>query len=90
MPGKSGDLGSRALNGLVGAGAAYCVRKLMIAAWKKVKGSEPPTNPEDPQVALGEAMAWAVLVGAAVAVARIAAIRAIGRRAERSITSGTG
>ncbi|HXP19224.1 MAG TPA: DUF4235 domain-containing protein [Streptosporangiaceae bacterium] len=85
MPGKRGDIGSRAINGLVGAGAAYCMRKVMAFAWKKVTGKEPPGNPEDPQVALGEAIAWALTVGAAVAVARIMAIRAAGRPGERRL-----
>jgi hypothetical protein len=85
MPGKRGDFGSRAINGLVGAGAAYCVRKIMVFAWKKVTGREPPSNPEDPQVALGEAMGWALTLGAAIAVARIFALRAVGRQAERRL-----
>lgn len=90
MPGKSGDLGSRAVNGLVGAGVAFGVRKVLRLAWMKAKGTEPPSNPEDPDAALGEAIVWAVLLGAAVAVARILAIRAIGRQAVRSITGGKG
>jgi Protein of unknown function (DUF4235) len=89
MPGKSGDLGSRMVNGLVGAGAAFGVRKVLGMAWKKARGTEPPSNPEDPNAALGEAIVWAVLVGVAVAVARILAIRTIGRQAARSITGGT-
>jgi Protein of unknown function (DUF4235) len=85
MPGRRGDFGSRAVNGLVGAGAAFCMRKVMIFAWKKATGREPPSNPEDPQVALGEAMAWALILGAGVAAARIVAIRAAGRQAERRL-----
>jgi hypothetical protein len=75
MPGKRGDIGSRAVNGLVGGAAAYGMRKVMAFAWKKVTGREPPSNPEDPRVDLGEALAWALIVGAAVAAARIIAIR---------------
>jgi Protein of unknown function (DUF4235) len=90
MPAKSGDLGSRVVNGLVGAGAAFAVRKVMSMAWKKARGSEPPGNPEDPEVALGEAIVWAVLVGAAIAIARIIAIRIIGPHARRSIASRSG
>ena len=85
MRGKGGSFGSRAVNGLVGAGAAFCTRKLMTFAWKRITGREPPSNPEDPQADLGEAVAWALALGAAVALARILAIRAAGRQADRSI-----
>jgi Protein of unknown function (DUF4235) len=87
MPGKRGDFGSRAVYGLVGAGAAYCMRKVMAFGWKKVTGREPPTNPEDPQADLGEALAWALIVGAAVAAARIVAIRAAGQRIAPGISA---
>jgi hypothetical protein len=81
MAGKQpGSAASRAASALVGAGAAFAVRKLLIVGWKTVTGKEPPEHPEDPQVALGEALIWGVMMGAAVGAARLLAIRATTRR----------
>jgi hypothetical protein len=81
-PGKS-STGSRVMSALVGAGAAFAARKLLIFGWTKITGKEPPEHPEDPQVALGEAVIWGVLVGAGISTARMLAVRAtVGRHAE--------
>jgi len=80
MSGKLGDLGSRTVSGLVGAAAAFAARKAIVLAWKRITGKEPPAHPEDPQVALGEALGWALLVGAGVSTARMLATRAASRR----------
>jgi hypothetical protein len=61
--------------------AAFLARKALIFGWTKVTGKEPPTNPEDPQETLVEALGWSVLVGITVAVVRVLAIRAVARRA---------
>lgn len=75
MPGKGGDYGGKAINALAGAAAAYCARKAIAFAWTKATGKQPPDKAEDPQVAMGEAVAWALVVGAGVAVARAVAVR---------------
>jgi len=81
MSGKQrGSAASRAVSALVGAGAAFAARKLLIFGWKTVTGKEPPEHPEDPQVALSEALIWGVVLGAAVAAARLLATRAAARR----------
>lgn len=61
--------------------AAFVARKLLIITWTKITGKKPPTNPEDPQVALAEALGWSVLVGITVAAVRVLAIRAVSRTA---------
>ncbi len=71
---------SRAVSALVGAGAAFAVRKLLTLGWKTVTGKEPPEHPEDPQVALTEALIWGVTLGAAVGAARLLATRITTRR----------
>ena len=53
----------------------------VTVAWTKATGKKPPTNPEDPQVALTEALSWSVLTGITVAAVRLLAIRAVARRA---------
>jgi Protein of unknown function (DUF4235) len=67
--------GNRAVTALVGFGATFAARKVIQFAWKKITGKEPP-EPEDPQVALGEALAWAVAMAVGVQVARMLAVRA--------------
>jgi len=74
------DFSTRVVNGLATMSAAFLARKALIAGWTKVTGKEPPTNPEDPQVALPEAIGWSVLVGITVAIVRVLAIRAVSRR----------
>jgi hypothetical protein len=76
MAGKHASLGSRVVTALVGAAAGYCARKLIFFAWKRVTGKEPPEHPEDPEVALTEALVWGVLLGAGVQAARLLATRA--------------
>lgn len=81
MAGKQrGSAASRAVSALVGAGAAFATRKLLTIGWKAVTGKAPPEHPEDPQVALGEALIWGVALGAAVAAARLIATRATTRK----------
>jgi Protein of unknown function (DUF4235) len=62
--------------GLAALGATFVARKLLAFAWTKVTGKEPPTNPEDPQVALPEALSWSMLVGVVLGGTRVLAIRA--------------
>jgi len=81
MSGKQrGSAASRAVSALVAAGAAFAVRKLLTVGWKTVTGKEPPEHPEDPEVALSEALIWGVVLGAAVGAARLLATRATTRR----------
>jgi len=74
MAGKANG-GNKAVTALVGFGAAFAARKVIQFAWKKITGKEPP-EPEDPQVALAEALAWAVAMAVGVQVARMLAVRA--------------
>lgn len=86
MPRKGGDYGSKAVNALAGAAAAFVMRKAIGFAWTKATGRKPPEKAEDPQVALGEAVVWAVLLGAGVAAARVLAIRLATRQSQRHLT----
>jgi len=74
------EIGTRVFNGLTTMAAGFVARKLITFAWTKVTGKEPPTNPEDPRVALIEALSWSVLTGVTVAAFRLLAIRAVARR----------
>lgn len=80
MSAKQGDTGSRAVKALAGMGAAFVARKVIILAGKKLTGKEPPEHPEDPQVALREALVWGVVIAAGVHTARLLATRAATKR----------
>jgi hypothetical protein len=83
MPGK-GDMGSKAVTALAGAAAAFVARKAIVLAWTKVTGKQPPDAADEAQVAtIGEAVAWALVVGAGVGVARVLATRLTSRHAGR-------
>lgn len=69
------------------AGAVFVARKLATAAWTRATGKVPPTDPADPAVRLGEAAAWAVVVGVTVEMARLFAGRATARRPDSPPTA---
>jgi Protein of unknown function (DUF4235) len=81
MAGKDrDDISTRIVQGLTTMSAAFAARKLLIFAWTKATGKKPPTDPEDPRVALAEALGWSMLVGITVGAVRVLAIRAVSRR----------
>lgn len=57
---------------LLGAAVA---KKAVNTTWKAATGKEPPANPADPDVDLWEAVAWAVVSGTLIALARMLAAR---------------
>ena len=73
------DAGTRALKMMTTMAAAFVARKIVTFGWTKVTGKEPPKNPEDPGVALVEALTWSVVTGVAVAAVRLLAIRVVAR-----------
>lgn len=56
-------------------GAAMVARKTLNTSWKAATGKAPPANPADPDVAMREAVAWAVASGAMIQMARMLASR---------------
>jgi hypothetical protein len=89
MADKRGDLGSKIIGGLAAMAAAYAARKLITVAWTRATGKEPPVHPEDPQVALPEALSWAVITGVGVEAARLIATRATARRLHAGTEEGS-
>lgn len=55
--------------------AAAAAQKALSAGWKLATGDDPPTIPEDPDTSWTEAIAWAVLSGAVLGLARLIATR---------------
>jgi hypothetical protein len=55
--------------------AAEVAQRGLSTAWRLVTGDDPPTIPEDQETSWNEAVAWAVLSGAVIGVARLVATR---------------
>ena len=87
MPGKGTDYVGKAINAMAGAAAAWIARKAIVFAWTKVTGKEPPEAAEDRKVAIGEAVAWAVVTGAGVGVAKVLAVRLASRQSGRELAA---
>lgn len=60
---------------LSAVGAAAVARKVLDRGWRTATGKTPPDNPADPDTQIGEAVAWAVVTGSVVAMARMLAQR---------------
>jgi hypothetical protein len=65
-------------------GAAALTRKALDSSWKVATGKKPPENPADPDIDLWEAVTWAVVTGAFVALARMLAQRRAASYYQRS------
>jgi hypothetical protein len=71
--------------------AGIAMRKAVETAWEKGTGRPPPRNPESPETTWAEAIAWAMLSGVTVAMARLLATRkaaAYWRRSTGSLPPG--
>ena len=75
MAGEREPRSSRILKAPAAALAAVAVHRGLHVGWELVTGKKPPAAPEDQQVPLGQAAAWAALLGAAVPGARMIAGR---------------
>src|SRR5205823_8118844 len=80
----SGKLGYKLMATFASVVGAVAARKVLRVAWKTSTGKQPPANPEHPEVTWGEAISWAVLSGAVVGVARMAAQRKVASSWHRS------
>lgn len=77
---KSADLTARIIGGAASFAAGFAARKLIEFGWKKITGKEPPTEPESPEVAILEAVSWAVVTGIGMEVSRLLATRLVAKR----------
>jgi len=84
MAKDDGATGYKVLGALAAAAGAFAARKLITVIWKKVTGKEPPDKPENLDHSISEALAWAVLSGTAVGVARVLAQRKVASTWQRA------
>ena len=80
MAGDSSDgRASQTLKHAAGMAAAAGAYKALQLAWKRVTGNEAPLGPDDEQAPLSRAVAWTLVMGAAITTARMIAIRYLSR-----------
>jgi hypothetical protein len=84
MSDKRGDGVSKAVGTFAALAAGMGTRKLVKFGWKRVTGKEPPSDPQDPRVGIGEALSWAIVLGVTMETARLLAQRTVTRRMRRS------
>jgi Protein of unknown function (DUF4235) len=58
-----------------GMAAAAGAFKGLQLVWTQISGQEPPLGPDDQEAPLGRAIAWTLVMGAAITTARMIAIR---------------
>jgi subtilisin family serine protease len=59
--------------------AAVVAQRALTTGWRAATGHNPPGLPESPQTRLGEAIAYALIAGAVLNVARVIATRQAAR-----------
>ncbi|MEV0994866.1 DUF4235 domain-containing protein [Nonomuraea sp. NPDC050202] len=74
------DIAWRVVGGLVGLVTAWAARKILGFAWKKATGKEPPIDTDSPEVSMGEAIGYAVVMGVGMSVAQIVVNRTAKKR----------
>lgn len=70
-----GNLGWKILAAGAAMGASIVAHKVTDGTWKFVSGGDSPANPEDPDIDIKEAVAFALLSGAIIGLSRMMANR---------------
>jgi hypothetical protein len=70
MAAKNNQLAWRAVAMGAGLVTAAVTKKALGSAWQRTTGSPPPGSPEHPEVGLATAVAWSLLAGAVIGVAK--------------------
>ena len=76
----SKDMRTRAASGIAAFVAGYGAKKAIVFGWTRLTGKPPPDEPEDPNVALVEAIGFAIVAGVGMQIARLLATRATLKR----------
>lgn len=75
MSGSTSKVGWKVVGGAASALAGTAANRGVTIAYRKIRKSDPPSNPADPGTAWPEAIVWAALSGLAVGLGRLAAER---------------
>jgi uncharacterized protein DUF4235 len=87
MADKRGDGASKAVGTLAALAVGMGTRKLVTFGWKRITGKEPPSDPKDPHVGIGEALSWAIVLGVTMETARLLVQRTVTRRMRQRSTT---
>lgn len=71
MPNATDKVGWKVVGGVGTVLAGNVAKNVLERGYKSVTGRIPPENPEDPDVDWREALAWAIVSGVVMAVARL-------------------
>jgi hypothetical protein len=74
------DIAWRVIGGLMGLVTAWAAKKVLGFVWVKATGKEPPIDTDSPEVSLGEAIGYAVVMGVGMQVAQIVVHRTARKR----------
>lgn len=74
------DMQWRIVGGLLGLAVGFCSRKVLSFAWEKATGKKPPASADSPDIGLGEAIAYAVVMGLGMEITRIVVTRSAARK----------
>ncbi|GGO26380.1 hypothetical protein GCM10010116_52910 [Microbispora rosea subsp. aerata] len=74
------DMQWRIIGGLLGLAVGFCSRKVLTFAWEKATGKKPPASADSPEIGLGEAIAYAVVMGLGMEIARIVVTRSAAKK----------
>lgn len=64
---------------LAAMGATWAARKALDSSYRKLTGNSAP-NPQDEQVNLGSALAWAAITAASAAIVEVAVYRFLAKK----------
>ncbi len=83
------DLTWKVLGAVIALGAGFAARKIIEIGWQKTTGKKPPQDPHSLDISTGEAVAYAVVLGVGMEVARIVTTRTAAKkwRAWRSVAA---
>lgn len=79
QPSSENQLVVHVLAPLAAIGATWAARKVLDSSYRKLVGHSAP-NPQDAQVKLGSALAWAAITAASAAVVEVAVFRFLAKR----------
>ncbi|GAB3155919.1 DUF4235 domain-containing protein [Microbispora hainanensis] len=74
------DMQWRIVGGLLGLAVGFCSRKLLAFAWERATGKKPPASADSPEIGLGEAIAYAVVMGLGMEITRIVVTRSAAKK----------
>jgi hypothetical protein len=75
MPNVVGKVGFKVVNLAISIPVGIAVRKGVQKLWLSARPDDPPRKPTDPEVSWGDALGWAALSAAGVAVAELVSLK---------------